>query len=83
MHVLRIPYDRVSKWVLWEDTKGKQPGKEAGEWDVDSRREYFPHVHGNGLKIGREEVNEVGLWKRGAYGWSVVDWPFGEDRARE
>jgi hypothetical protein len=44
---------------------------------------YFPHVHGNGLKIGREEVEEVGMWKRGRSGWGVGEWPFGEDTPKE
>ena len=40
-------------------------------------------MHGNGLKIGREEVDEVGIWKRGSNGWGVGEWPFREDIPKE
>lgn len=44
---------------------------------------YFPHIHGNGLKVGREEVDEVGVWQRASSGWGVEEWPFAEDRATD
>ncbi|KAG0648185.1 hypothetical protein D0Z07_5312 [Hyphodiscus hymeniophilus] len=79
VYILRIPYTGVSKYVIWEDTKGKQPDEPGGCWDVKGEMGYFPHVHGNGLKIGREEVDEVGVWRRGSLGWEVREWPFAED----
>jgi len=69
VHILRIPYERVSKYIIWEDAKGKQPDEPGGCWDIEGKMGYFPHVHGNGLRIGREEVDEVGVWKRRVEGW--------------
>ena len=66
-----------------DDDAGKQPDEPGGCWDIEGKLGYFPHVHGNGLKIGREEVDEVGIWKRGSGGWGVEEWPFGEDRPKE
>jgi uncharacterized protein (DUF952 family) len=83
VYILRIPYGGVSKYIIWEDAKGKQPDEPGGCWDVERKMGYFPHVHGNGLKIGREEVDEVGVWKRGDGGWSVEDWSYEEDKAKE
>ena len=83
MYILRIPYEGVSEYIIWEDTKGKQPDEPGGCWDVEGKLGYFPHVHGNGMKIGREEVDEVGVWKRGSADWSIEQWPFEEDRAKE
>ena len=41
-------------------------------------------MHGNGLKLGREEVDEVEVWKRvEGREWSVGEWPFEEDRPSE
>jgi hypothetical protein len=40
---------------------------------------YFPHIHGNGLKLGQEEVEAVGKWEKGIDGWGPAGWPFEED----
>jgi hypothetical protein len=66
------------------NTPGKQPDEPGGCWDVEGKMGYFPHVHGNGLKIGKEEVDQVGVWKRAEKGWRAAEWPFGdEDRPKE
>jgi uncharacterized protein (DUF952 family) len=81
VYILRIPYERVEKWIKWEDAKGKGPEEVGGCWDTEGRKGLFPHVHGNGLKLGREEVDEVGTWNRKeGREWSVDEWPFGEGR---
>lgn len=69
--ILRIPYEKVKAAgvVKWEARDGR-PGE---EWE----EECFPHLY-NGLKVGREEVDEVGVWERGPNGWSAEGWPFGE-----
>ena len=83
MYILRIPFWGVSRYITWEDAKGKQPDDLGGCWDVEGKMGYFPHMHGNGLKLGREEVDEVGAWNRGNDGWAIDDWPFGEDFPKE
>jgi hypothetical protein len=40
---------------------------------------YFPHIHGNGLKVGREEVESVAKWEKPEGGWGPEGWPFIED----
>ena len=84
VYILRIPYGRVQKWIQWEDAKGKGPEEVGGCWDMEGRRGLFPHVHGNGLKVGREQVDEVGVWRRvNGADWSVNEWPFEDDRPNE
>ncbi|PBP24893.1 hypothetical protein BUE80_DR004227 [Diplocarpon rosae] len=36
-----------------------------------------------GLKLGRDEVESVGLWKKNGGIWSPDGWLFGEDIPRE
>jgi hypothetical protein len=72
----------VGRYVKWEDSKGRQPDEPGGCWDVERWTAYFPHVHGNGLKVGREEVDVLGISKRGPAGWGVDGWPFDEDRPK-
>jgi uncharacterized protein (DUF952 family) len=85
VYILRVPYERVEKWVKWEDAKGKQPDEVGGCWDVKGEKGYFPHVYANasdgGLKLGRDEVDGVGKWVKGEGegGWGAGGWPFGED----
>jgi len=55
VYVLRIPYERVIKDIRWEDSKGAAPGPVGAEG-------MFPHLY-NGLKLGREEVLDVGIWE--------------------
>ncbi|PVH79859.1 hypothetical protein DL98DRAFT_515913 [Cadophora sp. DSE1049] len=91
VYILRIPYERVAKFITWEDSKGKGPDEEGGCWDVDGKRGLFPHVYANagpgegeqGLKLGRDEVESVGVWKRGDGNWSPESWPFGEDLPKD
>lgn len=61
--VLRIPYAGVEKDVRWEDAKGKTPDEVGGCWDSEGRAGLFPHVY-NGLKLGRAEVDDIGVWQR-------------------
>lgn len=87
MYILRIPYERVAKYIVWEDTKGKRPDEKGGCWDVEGTKGLFPHVYANAgpgegeqrLKLGRDEVESVGIWKRGDGKWGSEEWPFGED----
>jgi uncharacterized protein (DUF952 family) len=88
VYILRVPYERVEKWIKWENAKGKHPGEVGGCWDFKGEKGYFPHVHGNGekgddggLKLGSEGVDEVGKWVKGEgeERWSAGGWPFGED----
>ena len=67
---------QVSKYVKWEDETGQQ--SEQKSWDVEGNRGYFPHIHGNGMKLGKEEVDNVGKWERGEQ-WTPETWPFDED----
>ena len=82
MYLLRIPYQKVSNYIIWEDAENQRPDEHGGCWDIEGKMGYFPHVHGNGLKIGRDEVDRVGIWKRGDKGWSVEEWPFEGDIAK-
>jgi uncharacterized protein (DUF952 family) len=89
VYILRVPYYRVARFVIWEDTQGELPDAHGGPWDVDEKRGLFPHVYANagpgegeqGLKLGRDEVESVGVWEKGAGGWSwsCGSWPFAED----
>ena len=54
----------------WESAVDRSEGR---EWEEG----YFPHLH-NGLKLGREEIDEVAEWTRMQDGWEVEGWPFGE-----
>lgn len=60
VYLLRIPYERVEKDIKWESPDGRVCGPREGEG-------LFPHLY-NGLKLGKEEVDAVGNWKRGE-GW--------------
>lgn len=87
VYILRIPYDRVAKFIKWEDAIGKQPDEKGGCWDVNGEKGFFPHVHGNaeggGCKLGREDVLDVGKWERGSGTWGKGGWPFEEDVPKE
>lgn len=69
VYILRIPYAHVKEQgvVRWEFTDGRQ-GSENEEG-------CFAHLY-NGLKVGRDEVDSVGEWKKGSDGWSADGWPF-------
>jgi len=90
--ILRIPYERVDKFIKWEDAKGKGPDEKGGCWDVNAEKGLFPHIYGNGsegegdecgLRLGREEVDGVGKWVRVGERWGVEGWPFEGDEPRE
>ncbi|KAF8862131.1 hypothetical protein BDZ45DRAFT_671429 [Acephala macrosclerotiorum] len=90
--ILRVPFERVKGFVKWEDAKGKGPDEKGGCWDVNGEKGLFPHVYGNGkegdgdeagLRLGAEEVDEVGRWERGGERWGKEGWPFGKDEPRE
>lgn len=61
VYVLRIAYDTVEANIKWEDSRGTGPGPVGGEG-------IFPHLY-NGLKLGREEVESVGVWENAGDGW--------------
>lgn len=44
---------------------------------MEGKAGYFPHIHGNGLKLGREEVENVGKWERVGEKWGPEGWPWG------
>lgn len=71
-----MPYARVEKWIKWETADAKC-------WDPEGKEGGFPHVYANGedggLKLGRDEVDDVGKWMKGAGEWSADGWCFGED----
>ncbi|KAF8165200.1 hypothetical protein B0H34DRAFT_671106 [Crassisporium funariophilum] len=73
LFILRIEYKNVEQDVKWEDRKGigRQfyPGG-VGEKDM------FPHIY-NGLRIGKAEIESVGVWERDSNGWDTAI-----DRAR-
>ncbi|CZS92964.1 uncharacterized protein RAG0_03451 [Rhynchosporium agropyri] len=91
VYILRIPYERVAKFVTWEDSKKKGAEENGGPWDVDEKRGYFPHIYANagpgegqqGLKMGRDEVESVCIWKKGDEVWNARSWPFEEDHPKE
>ncbi|KAH8600763.1 hypothetical protein B0O99DRAFT_681631 [Bisporella sp. PMI_857] len=76
--ILRVPYDRVAQFVKWEDASGKEPDEEGGAWDCEEKAGYFPHIHGNGMRLGREETDQVGKWEKDDT-WTTASWPFDED----
>lgn len=85
--LLRIPYSITGEFIVWETVSGEAA---SGEWDWKSEegKKFYPHVYSNGpeehacgrgVKLGSEEIEKVGSWKRGAEGWSKEGWPFTED----
>ncbi|KAL5341267.1 hypothetical protein BJX70DRAFT_395987 [Aspergillus crustosus] len=54
VYVLRIPYERVAKDIRFEDPEGRVCGPRPEEG-------LFPHLY-NGLKLGRDEVESIGVW---------------------
>ena len=73
----------MENYIKWEDAKGKQPDEVGGCWDVEGSKGYFPHIHGNGMKLGRREVEDVGKWVKVGERWGQEGWPFGEDVPKE
>jgi len=80
--ILRVKYETVEKWIKWEDAKGKTADEVGGCWDTEGKAGYFPHIHGNGLKLGRDEVESIGKWVRGDATWVAEGWPFEDDRPK-
>lgn len=72
-------YIQISSSCRDIDIKPLTNELQGGCWDTEGSMGYFPHIHGNGLKLGREEVDEVGEWVRGDGEWGAAGWPFGED----
>ncbi|KAL4074356.1 hypothetical protein V8B97DRAFT_701036 [Scleroderma yunnanense] len=69
VYLLRISYDQVEKNIRWEDPKAEVCGPRGGEG-------MFPHLY-NGLKLGRDEVQNVTVLSRRtgdnvAEGWDVA-----------
>ncbi|KAL4966239.1 DUF952 domain-containing protein [Aspergillus stella-maris] len=54
VYVLRIPYERVARDIRFEDPEGRVCGPRPDEG-------LFPHLY-NGLKLGRDEVESIGVW---------------------
>lgn len=82
----------MERFVKWEDAKGKGPDEKGGCWDFNGEKGLFPHIYGNGkaeegdelgLRLGKEEVDEVGKWVRVGETWGKERWPFGEDQPKE
>lgn len=87
VYILRIPYSRVEKFINWETSPGEQKDGQW-QWTSEDGKKAYPHIYSNGdeegqcgkgIKLGKEEVENVGLWKKGAEGWTVEDWPFGHE----
>ncbi|KAI9375012.1 hypothetical protein BJX61DRAFT_540284 [Aspergillus egyptiacus] len=55
VYVLRIPYETVANDVRFEDPEGRVCGPRPEEG-------LFPHLY-NGLKLGRDEVESMSVWK--------------------
>jgi len=79
VYILRLPYAPIKKDIRWEQAIGKTADEPGGCWDSEGKEGFFPHLY-NGLKLGREEVDRAGVWKRGQEGWGVEGWCFEEDR---
>jgi len=77
VYILRIPFERVKDVVRWEDSAGLPPERACWDAAVPGGAGLFPHLY-NGLRLGAAEVDEVGVWKRDAEGWTPDGWPFGE-----
>ncbi|KAI1005260.1 hypothetical protein K3495_g2958 [Podosphaera aphanis] len=88
VYLLRIPYARVQPFIKWEDTRGHAPPAARDPWDPTSDPNYFPHIYANdltglgeqGLKLGRDEVDQVATWSQSDGVWVADGWPFAEDR---
>lgn len=87
VYLLRIPYSRIGNFIVWESVSGEAA---AGEWDWKSAegKANYPHVYSNGpeefacgrgIRLGKEEVEKVGEWKRNGEAWSKNGWPFEDD----
>ncbi|KAI9737201.1 MAG: hypothetical protein M1818_005733 [Claussenomyces sp. TS43310] len=77
VYILRIPYARVRPVVRWEDSAGLPPDRACWDARIEGGAGLFPHLY-NGLRLGRDEVDEVRVWEIAEAGWRVEDWPFGE-----
>ncbi|KAG8873620.1 hypothetical protein FRB97_006610 [Tulasnella sp. 331] len=76
IHLLRIPYEKVKQFVKWEDSTGLSKDQACWDADVEGDAGLFPHIY-NGLKLGADEVDLVGIWEKAEDTWEVADWPFG------
>lgn len=69
-NVLILDWTNYHIVVKWESP--------AGEVGQEGEEGFFPHLY-NGLKVGKDEVEAVGEWKKGAGQWSREGWPFREE----
>ncbi|PTU25035.1 hypothetical protein P175DRAFT_0498144 [Aspergillus ochraceoroseus IBT 24754] len=60
VYILRIPYENVAQDIRWESPEGHVCGSRPTEG-------LFPHLY-NGLKLGRDEVESIGVWTND-HGW--------------
>ncbi|PWY91161.1 hypothetical protein BO70DRAFT_358594 [Aspergillus heteromorphus CBS 117.55] len=60
VYLLRIPYSKIAVDVKWENPEGTVCGPRPKEG-------LFPHLY-NGLKLGKDEVESVAIWKNDE-GW--------------
>lgn len=62
--LLRLVYTNVEKEIRWEDPKGIQPGDIGAE-------NVFAHLY-NGLKLGKDEIEEVHTVEKSGDSWDAV-----------
>ncbi|ESZ92963.1 hypothetical protein SBOR_6629 [Sclerotinia borealis F-4128] len=77
VYILRIKYEKVASYIKWENAVGKQPEEVGGCWDTEGKAGFFPHIY-NGLKVGKDEVDDSEEWKQGNKGWSGEGWCWGK-----
>ena len=68
--------------VKWEMAVGKKPEEKGGCWDTEGRMGGFPHIYHTdegGLRLGNNEVQDLGTWERGEGIWGKKGWPFGDE----
>ncbi|SZF03570.1 unnamed protein product [Blumeria hordei] len=86
--ILRIPYTLVEKHIKWEDSRG-EAAYEANGWDTSHNNNYYPHLYAqdkdvmlgeNGLRLGRDQIDQVARWERNGETWMIDGWPFPSDK---
>lgn len=64
VYVLKINYNKFEDQIRWEDPKAEVCGPRAGEG-------MFPHLY-NGLKLGKDEIENVEVLTQGEGGWDTA-----------
>ncbi|KAF8587764.1 hypothetical protein K439DRAFT_754832 [Ramaria rubella] len=64
VYILRIPYGRIEKDIVWEDATAAV----RGQYGVDG---VYPHLY-NGGRLGNAEVESIQNWERKSGGWDDV-----------